>query len=429
MIKNIIILLIASVLISGCVTNKGHRIYFGNVCEYEKRDDCHLSGFTRQKTKNSEYHLGFIEFDDQGFIQGRHEKNKVMEQIRNRVNVASQSGKPVLFLTFIHGWNHNAKGKPEDSNIFLFRKELLAKAAEFYTDHEVVGVYLGWRGMVVDSPLNIATFWDRKRTAHEVGQNGMTAVLLELEDAVKGYPVREASNKMITIGHSFGGAALYSALKGVLATRFIQSRPFGSTNKVDGFGDLVLLMNPAFESLQYQSLYELSQYKCLPYPESQLPKFMVLASQQDKAVGITFQIGRAPYTLLENHEDKMAKRCRTPHDKEGEYTVKQWRADMIGIGHHAAYSSHQLQNRTLPKVENKALSSQDSWLYYQKSEDRIIPVTNDVEIKSYDIQLANNPYMNIFVVDNLIPGHSEIWEGKIVEFVREMIQITSPTSD
>ena len=124
----------------------------------------------------------------------------------------------------------------------------------------------------------------------------------------------------------------------------------------------------------------------------------------------------------------MAKRCRTPHDKEDEYPVNQWRADMIAIGHHAAYSSHQLQNRTLPVLENKTLNSQASWLSYQKSGGRIIPVTNSVEIKDYDKTLANNPYMSIFVVDDLIPGHNEIWGQEIVEFVSEVIQITGLTS-
>ncbi len=423
------LLLIASTIISGCATNKGSRTDFGSICEYEKRDDCPNAGFTRQKTKNSEYHLGFIEFDDQGFIQGRDKKDTVMEQIRDRVSIARKSSKPVLLMTFIHGWHHNAEGNPEDRDIFRFREELLAKAADTYVNHEIVGVYLGWRGRVVDGLLDNLLFWKTKSTAHEVGQNGMTTVLLEIEDAVKGYPVREAGNKMITIGHSFGGAALYSALKGVLATRFIQSRPFGTTKKVDGFGDLVLLMNPAFESLQYQSLFELSQYKCLPYPETQLPKFMVLASKEDKAVGITFQIGRAPYTLIENHEEKMAKRCSAPNDKKDEYPVIQWRADMIAIGHHKAYTSHKLQNRTLPIVKNKALNSRAAWLDYQKRGDEIMPVTNSVELKSTNKTLANNPYMSIFVIDDLIPGHNEIWNKKIVEFVSEMIQITGQVSD
>lgn len=423
MVKKFITLFFISVLVSGCATNKGHRTEFGNICEYKKRSDCSKSGFTKQKTKNSKYHLGFIEFDDQGFIQGRAKKDTVVNQVRDRVDSANKAEKPVLLLTFIHGWHHHAQGDPEDRDIYKFRKELLVKAANFYPDHEVIGIYLGWRGRVVRGPLDVVTFWNRKRTAHEVGQNGMTAVLLELEDAVKGYPVREERNKIITIGHSFGGAALFSALKNVLADRFVQSRPFGSENEVDGYGDLVLLMNPAFESLQYQSLFELSQYNCLPYPETQLPKFMVLASKQDKAVGITFPIGRAPYTIIENHEDKMAKRCRQPRDMNDEYLVKQWQADMIAIGHYAAYNSHQLQVRTTPVVDNKSLTSRESWFTYQKSDDGIIPLTNNVELMSYNKTLANNPYMSIFVIDDLIPGHNEIWEDAIVNFVREMIEI------
>ncbi|WP_419535600.1 hypothetical protein [Endozoicomonas sp.] len=201
MIKKIALSFVVTVFISGCVTNKGHRTDFGTICEYEKRNDCPASGFTRQKTENSEYHLGFIEFDDQGFIQGRDKKDIVMSQVRERVKLASQSDKPVLLLTFIHGWHHNAEGNPEDRDIYRFREELLAKAADAYADHEVIGIYLGWRGRVVRGPLDFATFWNRKRTAHEVGQNGMTAVLLEIEDAVKGYPVRESQNKLIELTH------------------------------------------------------------------------------------------------------------------------------------------------------------------------------------------------------------------------------------
>ncbi|KPW00699.1 hypothetical protein [Pseudoalteromonas sp. P1-8] len=428
-LKNIIFILLSSAIITGCVTNKGHRSDFKKVCDYQNRNDCSDSGFTRQKTENSKYHLGFIEFDDQGFIQGRDKKNFVMNQIRNRVEQAGKSGKPVLLLTFIHGWHHNSEGDPEDRDIFRFREELLYKAADYFTDHEIIGVYLGWRGRVIKGPLDFLTFWNRKSTAHEVGQNGMTSTLLEIEDAVKGYPIRNAQNKMVTIGHSFGGAALYSALKGVLANRFTQSRPFGTTNEVDGFGDLVLLMNPAFESLQYQSLFELSQYNCLPYPETQLPKLMVLASKQDKAVGITFQIGRLPYTLLENHEEQFATRCITPYDRNDEYAVNQWRADMLAIGHHAAYSTHKLQKRTSTLTkDNKNLTSQESWLKNQRNDDGIIPITNNVELESYNKTLANNPYMSVFVVDNLIPGHNEIWGNEIVEFVRELIQITNSES-
>lgn len=437
MIKHIILLLVTSVFISGCVTNKGHRKEFGEICEYKQRDDCPKSGFTQQKTKNSEYHLGFIEFDDQGFLQGRDKKDAVMGQIRERVKVASETGKPVLVLNFIHGWHHDADGIDEDRDVYRFREKLLTVAANAYPDHEVIGIYLGWRGRVFKLDiLDFFTFWNRKSTAHEVGHNGMTPILLEIEDAVKGYPVREKNNKMVTIGHSFGGAALYSALKGVLADRFVQSRPIGTTNKVDGFGDLVLLMNPAFESLQYQNLFELSQYNCLPYAEDQLPKFMILASDQDWAVSIAFPIGRAPYTLLENHEEKSAKRCRNPHYKDDDFLVSQWKGDMIGIGHDAAYASHQLQKRTVPLVKKSISNSQKSWLNYQSSPiksldggDNIIPVTDKVELLSLDKTLANNPYMSVFVVDDLIPGHNEIWEDEIIGFVSEIIEVVGLTSD
>ena len=137
--------------------------------------------------------------------------------------IADESG--ILLITFVHGWHHNASGDPEDSNITSFR-EILAQAAEYdwrifnrQPAQKILGLISGG-AVPLKGFLNYFTFWARKATAHEVGDQGMTEVLLELEQIVKQNKAKHSQSRMVTIGHSLGGAALFSSLHSVLAERF-----------------------------------------------------------------------------------------------------------------------------------------------------------------------------------------------------------------
>ena len=85
----------------------------------------------------------------------------------------------------------------------------------------MIGIYLGWRG---DSSrigmLQGATFYNRKRTAHRIGENGGSKVLLDLANLT--YEINADLDQrrspgfvtMVTAGHSFGGALVFSAVDG-----------------------------------------------------------------------------------------------------------------------------------------------------------------------------------------------------------------------
>src|SRR4029453_9749800 len=66
-------------------------------------------------------------------------------------------------------------------------------------------------------PAKELTFWSRKHTAHVIGDNGgVTAVIERLRTIVKesrgeGRPAPEGTS-LLMVGHSFGGALLYSAV-------------------------------------------------------------------------------------------------------------------------------------------------------------------------------------------------------------------------
>ena len=440
---HVALILALSILLTGCIANKQYRTEYptadDNVCTYKPEDKCPDSSFARSNVTGGSYDLGFIEFDDQGFLFDRDQKKAVM----NRIREIAISNENVIMLTFIHGWNHNANGNPESGNISSFRR-LLADTAKENPSSRVVGLYVAWRGQSLRGFLTYATFWGRKKTAHEVGQNGFTTTLLELEDIIKGQERSKSRNTMVTIGHSFGGAALFSSIKNVLAERYIQSRPFGSTEAVEGFGDLVVIANPAFESIQFQSLYELAQDECRTYPEYQLPRLIILSAFEDKAVRWTFPIGRSISTILEAHRNDASAPYCVPFDlvegvDQKEYQVNQRSADVIAVGHHEAYVTHILcraenmecineaGNSTLSNKPIRLASKQggETWTSRSRIENRAVQVTDDLVLVSKNRAQPSNPYLNIFSQDKIVKGHNDIWNDEVRKFIETMIRVNA----
>ena len=171
--------------IAGCSSNSAYRTE-GGQCRYTNTGDCSASFMQiANEHSKSPYRLGFIEYDDQGMVRSPERQKQLLDHF---YRLAARQD--VLLLTFVHGWHHSAK--PKDENIAEFRKLLAQVSATETLDSDrqgrvaraVLGVFIGWRGDSIDIEyLNTVTFWDRKNTAHEVGRQGVTQVLLKLEEA------------------------------------------------------------------------------------------------------------------------------------------------------------------------------------------------------------------------------------------------------
>src|SRR5262249_33197635 len=142
----------------------------------------------------------------------------------------------LLMVVFVHGWKHNASF--DDDNVRMFRTNLTELTEmERQLSHDtgikprkVAGVYVGWRGLSSDAwVLRQLTFWDRKKTAHEVGRGGVTELYSRLEDIRNNSRVlhqgerEQRPTQLIIVGHSFGGALTYSALAPLLVERAVQT--------------------------------------------------------------------------------------------------------------------------------------------------------------------------------------------------------------
>lgn len=389
----------------------------------------------------SNYQLGFIEFDDQGQLWDRKQMNAVLTQLESEA-----ASEDIVMVVFVHGWKHSAA--PGDNNINTFR-HVLAQLSEqeVYNSkitkkppRQIAGIYLGWRGGSITTPVvENLTFWDRKNTAQLVGQRGVTEVLSRIEmikrDKDSTLP-GGSRTRLAVVGHSFGGAVVYNALEQILASRLVHgSCKDGLQCDVVGFGNLVVLINPAFEALQFTPLSDMTTERGY-YFESQLPAMVVLTSEADYATRYAFPAGRFFSTIFENdrREPKLWRKNATSKVEE---TVDESQANKSAIGHFELYRTHSLYpvgDKT--RIQIKELSVEESArLFTQLKEDwghdhpaSKIPFEG-ITLERTANSAGRNPYLSVYVDKELIKDHNDIDDPRIIEFIKQMILITSENPD
>jgi hypothetical protein len=240
-------------------------------------------------------------------------------------------------VVFIHGWHHNAA--PDDDNVQAFH-DALASLSTWHPDKEVRGIYIGWRGKAWGVPwVQYLTFWDRKSTSEEVGRGALLEFLLRLERAVKNghdpkVKTAKAENRLVLVGHSFGASVAFNALAHVFLERFLEGVHSEEPGpRFRGYGDLVVLINPAIEAMRYMPFQSALKYYASPeapvradFSQETVPRLVVLSSEGDWATQYAFPFARFISTVTERHE--MVSPTHSP--------------DLAG-----AYSEHQMDGATL----------------------------------------------------------------------------------
>jgi hypothetical protein len=255
--------------------------YYSSIDPYYSRCKYHAVQTYKGHGHGDGYHLGFIEFNDQGQL---HSREQFFSVINASEEIARNARRGVIMVVFAHGWHHGAGFKvnlnaplltgedssstgkveqvtsedgpfltgintfpaknneyimTEDTDIIQFRRLLKLVAEAEYQDangkdpREVLGIYLGWRGEASTIPgLSELTFWTRKKVAHKVGQQGVTETLLALEkivrrpdvvgDSANGTEEDKVDNHMVIIGHSFGAAIVIGGLQKILLEKNLE---------------------------------------------------------------------------------------------------------------------------------------------------------------------------------------------------------------
>ncbi|WP_062381579.1 hypothetical protein [Pseudomonas abietaniphila] len=427
-------------LLGACAPYTAYRTQ-NTLCETGKADcsKANLQWHAGTSGSPGDYFLGFVEFNDQGDLWQR----QGMEAVLNHLNTEA-AAKDLLIVVFVHGWHHSAK--EGDPNINTFRSVLadlaLAEAASGRPAREVAGVYVGWRGdSLALGPVNNVTFWDRKNTAEKVGHGQVTELLsrIELIKRTQDSKARDAAfeikrkrsagsaqstdenrcgklvaagqevtsqTKLVVIGHSFGGLVVQSSIGQILEDRAIRTKggDYGCQLDVEGFGNLVVLINPAFEAQRYSGLHDIASHR-IWFPPQQLPVEVILTSKADDATGVLFPLGRRFNTVFE----------RDGWDKK----------NLTTVGHYQPYITHELYKAAPGQPESQPLMK--AWSAGGQPSSRLTIAGLTLQ----RTQLGDrNPYMNVSVSGDLIKDHNDIGEPQIIEFLKQMILLsTLPEND
>lgn len=364
-------------------------------------------------------HMGFVEFDDQGYLLEPALKDELMQRIQQ---MAEQ--KPLLMIVYAHGWKHNASA--DDTDVLAFRQLLLRVAA---ADHEVcarsacvrrhvVGVYLGWRGLSATAePFKELSFWTRKSRAHRVGTDGATEVLSELakikatSNHLRGAN-EDNESRLVLTGHSFGGALLYSATEQLLTRD--AAFPVDGTIRPN-VADLVVLVNPAFEAARFHSIQRKAAN--LAFDKTQPPLLAVFTSKTDTATKYAFPFGRGLSTLFQRY---------TSADQRNQ--------NVTALGHYVPFRTHDLLLDADKRAHPEAMQLDPlpvvlcRWRDFQSGHTDAwnlggLSLTRQEHIRT-EAQ-RQNPYMVVSVDGGVIAGHSGIWGDLFSEFLYLFVAMQS----
>lgn len=396
---------VSSIFIASCTSIKSYRSTLSQ-CEQSVRPNertCTKNAFYTVAEGQNNAAIAIVEFDDQGYLMQPELYHKVLDQIR-----AMHSEAGANLILFAHGWKHNAGH--EDTNLVDFERALLSLKEtdrqlckdRLCENRQTVGVFLAWRGLSATmQPFRELSFWNRKKHAHRVGQDGAAQVIADLGTInTRQYPESKPEiNRYVIVGHSFGGAIVYSAVQQRLLAGLSAADSRGTVDP--SVADLIILVNPAFEAARYAAIERRASRHS--FPESHRPILATFTSVGDTATKTYFPIGRTLSTLFSKYDPKVE---------------NQRRADRTAIGHFQPYNTHSLTSDS-PSIATLT-ESLCNWVSFRTGKSKSWQINGAKLYRSGRMKSPGqyaNPYYVVQVEEGVIPDHNSIWQGAFRDFI------------
>jgi len=388
---------------------------------------------SRECKNNNEHCVYIVEYDEFGNVFSRAQLNASLLAAQK---VAEEGGSVIVY---VHGWHHSAK--PGDENIEDFLDSV--SEASQQADTKAVGIYIGWRGDSINSnnlalklPSYAFTFWGRKATAHAIGSGGGVSELFRKLSSIRA----NSDSRLVILGHSFGGAIVYSSVAQLLAEQISLDAAPGDDEEVyllsEGFNpvaDLIVLLNPAFEAMRIAPLFTFARSH--EYQEGLPPRLVVITSTADWATKVAFPVGRSLGTIFQGYPD-----------------AHSGKPNRRAIGHYVPYITHQLvvgacdnqplmdRNKILSALnpeDTKAKNDNSICFPADGSESSLILTRCDAQDDCQKVTdghfitrgLATEGYLpyrfpiaNIRTNASVIAGHNDIWEENITRFLQGLLE-------
>jgi hypothetical protein len=389
------------------------------------------------------FDLAFVEFDDQGRLWNLDQVGSLKRTLASAVERADGGG--VGVVVFAHGWEHDARVC--DDFVACFRSLLAVIASDTAAAADVVGsppprivgVYLGWRGRSIVFPgAGQLTFWPRKRTAERIGSGELVEVLEYLDVFTHQESDAGRLASLSVIGHSFGGTMVYTALSNTLKARLVDAlerheRDPSDESVVHGFGDLVVLVNPAFEASAFASLHDLGVALGDSSPR-QSPVLVVVSSESDTPNRVWFRAGRGVQTFFQAAGPR----------SEGKLLT-------VAVGSYEPFRTHRVEANAPPASHAHACRVTDCNCVLpidDPSADEVAAVGEFLKTRRFsppwggeegrkrcDAGLAlgaarltclpgispTRPVWSVYATDDVVRGHSGFFTRPFLDFIRHLI--------
>jgi len=419
-----------AVLLVGCAPNRCYRTDYNLYDKPNPNEDPSNKAVVETRP---EYKLGFVEFDEEGWFWEPKQAEAVEDLVR-----AETTNAHAIVLLFVHGWKNNATyncGNVQmlrQTLVEVHRAESIRSAQDNRPARNIIGIYCGWRGLSAKvEPFKELSIWTRKKTAHKVGGHGaMTQLFVELEKlqaaSNRNIPQGDIKTDLIIVGHSFGAAAVYSAISQFTTERFVTQLEHNRPLKP--LGDQVILLNPAFEASRHFNLNRLAT-TINKYPDSQRPVLSIFTSKGDWATHWFLPIGQFFPTFFERMRDRSQRRASrqavgwfAPYITHSLDFKKDATNNVEGIStltsdarHHEFHKPDQLQ-RSIQNVH----AQRQKW-----HPNAPTPATysfDDCVLKPKATFRPGDPFLLVAVDKRIMKDHDDITNPVLINFLREYIQ-------
>jgi hypothetical protein len=213
---------------------------------------------------------------------------------------------------------------------------------------------------------------------------------------------------------------------------------------VRSLGDLVILLNPAFEASLYNNLIALASAHEITYPPNQPPVMAILTSKSDWATGLAFPAGRFLATRFEKTRPSKGAGEIWLYNLGKKETASESSAILRTIGHDDEYINYDLNYTTNIEVINGHSKPEDvlkannvtadstklsSYVFTNMFTNTLgktnyyacvlQPRTNGVY--HFADSKPGNPFLNVAVDPQIMDGHSDIGNSNLIRFVQDFI--------
>jgi hypothetical protein len=230
---------------------------------------------------------------------------------------------------------------------------------------------------------------------------------------------------MLTIGHSFGGLITFESLSSEFVRSSIRYRK-GLPQGISRVGDLVVIVNPAFEGTRYEPL-RFASVRLDGLEETQLPALIIATSEGDWATSVAFPFARGFSTAFE------VERGDDQRD-----------ANIQAVGHNKRYTTHYLSQQKCTegdclKACRTAAAKPDGKLpgavaqykidaefelmrrIQKEGVARVEYLCNDIKLEATDRWVpARNPFWVVQTKEEVIKDHGDVFNPNFVAFLRQM---------